>query len=264
MLSMSTSCLLTNLSDYFYGLNRMFRYSPVTSHRLNVMQIDDTIRIGLKLILRIDSVDMFIDNQEQTLIPIINATENIKLITGTVNRKRMMTRSISCDAHIHYGSTYAAHSPLEELINELMNLKICLSHEQSINIYSRLTGDFDEIIRRSTIEYDISMAYLFKLMLKETLIKGKHITITSDVNQLCDNHTYETIYRYTWRDKFIVICYVLGHIPYIHGALIRSRSTKPSKYGIIDLITALTHPRRVLADHTAYDIAIGSINSRAG
>ena len=242
----------------------MFYYSPVTSYRLNAASIDDTVRLGLKLVLCTDNPEMIIANQEQSLIPIINAIDNIKLITDIVNRKRIITRSFSCDAHIHYGSTYAARSPLDELVNELTNLKLCLSHARSIDIYSRLTGNLNEIISRSKIEYDVSLAYLFKLMLKETLVKGKHVKITHDTNQLYDNNTNETIYRYTWRDKFIVICYVLGNLPYINGALIRSRSMKHFKHGNIDLKIALNRPRKLLSEYTAYDIAIDSINTRFG
>lgn len=246
----------------FTDSSNMLHCSSPTSRRLNAMPIDDTIRIGLKLILCIDNIDTLITDQEQLLIPIIDAIDNIKIMTSTVNRRRIITRSFSCNAQAHHGSTYATRSPLEALINELMNLKLCLSHSRSVNIYSRLTGYFDEIIKRSNIEYDISMAYLFKVMLKETLVKGKHKIITTSIDKLYDNQSNETIYHYTWRDKFIVICYVLGHMPYINGALIRSRSCNRYNCGSADLITALNHPRKLLTDYTAHDIAIDSINVR--
>ena len=225
---------------------------------------DDTIQIGLKLLMCTNKIDLILSNQERFLSEITEAIDNLKFINGSVDRTRLLKRSFSKDMNTHYGTTYNTRSPLEELINELMNLKLTLSHSSATNIYARLTGDLDEIIKRSNIEYDISMAYLFKLMLKETIVKGKHVTVCSDQDQLYDKAITETIYRYTWRDKFVVMCYILGHIPYTRTALLRARSMDQLKYGRADLESALKHPRRLLSEYNAYTIAIDSITMKCG
>ena len=242
----------------------MFHYSQFTPRASFKPSIDETIGTGLKLIICANNIDHLIDNQECFFGMIIEAIDNVKYINRSFEHVRSIKRSLSSDACHHYGNTYNSRLPLEELVNELSNLKLRLSHSQANNIYNRLTRDLDEIIKQSNIEHDISMAYLFKVMLKETLIKGKRTIVTINNNLSTDNHTNEKIYRYTWRDKFIVICYVLGHIPYINGALIRSRSTDRFKYGRADLIGALQHARRLLSDYAAHDIAIDSINMRYG
>ena len=225
---------------------------------------DDTIHIGLKLLMCTDDIDRILSNQERFLNEITDAIDNLNFINCSVDRTCSLKRSFSNDMNIHYGTTYNTRSPLEELINELMNLKLTLAHSRSADIYTRLTRDLDEIIKRSNIEYDISMAYLFKVMLKETLIKGKHITVCSDHERLYDDSTTETTYRYTWRDKFIVTCYVLGHIPYTRAALLRARSMNQLKYGRADLASALQHPRRLLSEYNTYTIALDSINMKYG
>lgn len=242
----------------------MFHYSQFAPRVSHKVVIDDTIGTGLKLVICTNNIDHLIDNQDSFFGTIIEAIDNVKYINRSFDYMRSIKRSLSSDACLHYGNTYNSRLPLDELINELSNLKLRLSHSQTNNIYNRLTRDLDEIIKRSNIEHDISMAYLFKVMLKETLIKGKHIINSKDTIRLYDNNPNETIYRYTWRDKFIVICYVLGHVPYINGALNRSRSADCCKYRRADLISALQHPRKLLSDHTTHEIAIDSINMRYG
>ena len=242
----------------------MFHFTAPVYYPINLIT-DDTIQIGLKLLMSSDNIDRIMHNQSHFLNAITDAIDNLKFINSSVDRTRSLKRSFSNGTSMHYGTAYHTRSPLEELINELMNLKLTIAHSASLtNIYTRLTGDLDEIIKRSNIEYDISMAYLFKRMLKETLIKGKHVTVCSEHAQLYDDSITETIYRYTWRDKFVVTCYVLGHIPYSRAALLRSRSMDQFKHGRADLAAALQHPRRLLTEYNAYTIAIDSINMKQG
>ncbi len=242
----------------------MFHYSAPVQHYSGKPSIDDTIRVGLKLLMCTTDVEPVLNNPERFMNAIVEAIDNLKYINGAVNRSRLCKRSFSGDINIHCGTTYNTRSPLDELINELTILRLNMSHSRPLDIYNRLTVEPDEIIRRSNIEYDISMAYLFKLMLKETLVKGKHINKHADRFSLYDGPITETIYRYTWRDKFIVTCYVLGHVPYTHAALTRARRLNYLKYGRADIITALQHPRQLLTDYNAYIIAIDSTDIGSG
>lgn len=242
----------------------MFHHAAPVHHYSGKLTIDDTIRIGLKLLMCTTDVEPVLNSPERFMNAIVEAIDNLKYINSTVDRSRLPKRSFSSSSHIHCGTTYNTRAPLDELINELTILESNMAHSRPLDIYNRLTVELDEIVSQSNIEYDISMAYLFKLMLKETLVKGKHINKHADRFSLYDGPVTDAIYRYTWRDKFIVTCYVLGHVPYTHAALIRARRLNKLKYGRADIITALQHPRKLLTDYNAYIIAIDSTNNGPG
>lgn len=242
----------------------MFHYAAPVQNYSAKPSIDDTIRVGLKLLMCTTDVEPVLNSPERYMKAIVEAIDNLKYINSIVDGSCLRKRSLSSDSHDCYGTTYNTRSPLDELINELTILRLNMAHSRPLDIYNRLTVEPNEIIRRSNIEYDISMAYLFKLMLKETLVKGKHMNKHADRFSLYDGPVTDTVYRYTWRDKFIVTCYVLGHVPYTHAALTRARRLNKLKYARADIITALQYPRQLLIDYNAYIIAIDSINIGSG
>lgn len=242
----------------------MFHHAALVQHYSNKLSIDDTIRVGLKLLMCTGDIEPIFNDTERFMNAIVEAIDNLRYINSIVDISRSHKRSLSSGVHNHYGTAYNTRAPLDELINELTKLKLNMSHSGPQDIYNRLTVELDEIIRRSNLEYDISMAYLFKIMLKETLIKGKHVSKHNVSLPLCDGPVTDSIYRYTWRDKFIVTCYVLGHVPYTHAALARARRLNYLKYSRADITAALQHPRQLLTDYNAYMIAIDSINSCPG
>ncbi len=91
----------------------------------------------------------------------------------------------------------------------------------SRSVYIKLNDKLTDIIKKSTIEYDISMAYLLKYIIKEILVNGT---------------------RYSWKDKLEAFYYICGQLRFIDVATIRSNKYT---HQAVDLISSLNHVRQL-------------------
>lgn len=147
------------------------------------------------------------------------------------------------------------HYRKPSLLDVLNNVRQSLKHSPNTIcplIAKRLNGSLTEIINRSLIEHDISMAYMFKLIIKEVFIKGFRVT------SLPDNPSYRVYY--TWTEKLYVFCYLVHNMPIINGALQRARKTEYSRYYTVNLPAALNHARGVIKNHSPIDIIRDSLH----
>lgn len=110
-------------------------------------------------------------------------------------------------------------------------------------VYTKLNDKLTEIIKKSTIEYDISMAYLLKSIIKEILLNGVRRT---------DNTTY----RYTWKDRLETFYYLCGQLRFIEAATMRSNNYTHQS---VDLISSLNHARQLTKRQPLMDIIRDSL-----
>lgn len=89
------------------------------------------------------------------------------------------------------------------------------------SVHTRLNDKLTDIIKKSTIEHDISIAYLLKYIIKEISVNGTN---------------------YSWKDKLEAFYYICGQLRFIEAATIRSNS---HAYQSVDLITSLNHVREL-------------------
>ena len=173
--------------------------------------------------------------------------EDIEHLLGNLNR------SIRCDAMKHdtdYDSVYR-DKLMVKLIDYIKAIELEFKHRSdhiSKIIYDTLNGRLSDIIKCSTIEHDISMAYLLKLIIKEILVKG---------TAKADNKGIP--YSYTWMDKLIAFCYICGHIRYIEAATARIMHSNYAFKQSVNLISSLNHVRQLVARKTLMEIINDSL-----
>ena len=95
----------------------------------------------------------------------------------------------------------------------------------AMNINDRLMN----IIKKSTIEHDIAIAYLLKYIVKEILIKGV----------CCTDNTY----RYTWKDRLEAFYYLCGQLRFIEAATMRANTYTLQP---VNLKLALNYARQLI------------------
>ena len=124
-------------------------------------------------------------------------------------------------------------SPKTKIISVLKHVQTTfMHHPEDIcrYMYARLNDRLTDIIKKSTIEHDIFMAYLLKYIIKEISVNGM---------------------RYSWKDKLEAFYYICGNMRYVEAASIR---IKQSRYQSVDLITSLNHVRQLTKRKPLMDI----------
>ena len=98
-----------------------------------------------------------------------------------------------------------------------------MHHPENISrsVYIKLNDKLTDIIKKSTIEYDISMAYLLKYIIKEILVNGTH---------------------YSWKDKLETFYYICSQLRFIEVANMRSNKYT---HQAVDLISSLNRIRQL-------------------
>ena len=110
-------------------------------------------------------------------------------------------------------------------------------------VYIKLNDKLTEIIKKSTIEHDISIAYLLKSIIKEILLKGVRRT---------DNTTY----RYTWKDRLETFYYLCDQLRFIEAATMRSNNYTHQS---VDMISSLNRVRQLTKRQPLMEIIRDSI-----
>ena len=112
-----------------------------------------------------------------------------------------------------------------------------MHHPENIghSVYMHLNNRLTDIIKKSTIEHDISIAYLIKRVIKEILINST---------------------SYTWKDKLEAFYYICGHMRYLEAAAVRSNRFKRQS---VDLISSLNHVKQLTEQKTLMEVIRDSI-----
>ena len=136
--------------------------------------------------------------------------------------------------------------PLTKIIKVLKLIQTTfMHHPEDISrcVYEKLNNKLTDIIKKSTIEHDISMAYLLKCIIKEILVNGLH---------RMDNTTY----KYTWKDKLEAFYYICGQLRFIEAATMRSNKYVRQS---VDLILSLNNARQLIKRQPLMEIITESI-----
>lgn len=176
-----------------------------------------------------------------------NAIEDIEHLTSNLNKS---AQSNTAKRDTDYDSVYR-DKLIVNLIDRIKAIELEFKHRPdriSKIIYDKLNGRLSDIIKNSTIEHDISMAYLLKLIIKEILVKG-----TANANNK------GIPYSYTWVDKLIAFCYICGHIRCIEAATARIMHSNYAFKQSVDLISSLNHVRQLVARKTLMEIINDSL-----
>ena len=201
---------------------------------------DDTMQTALMYLFNDTNIHAYLTDSHRYI-------EDVSYLTSNHSNALLKYRSFS-DSDLRM---YSHKKP--SLLDVLNNVRQSLKHSPNTIcplIAKRLNGSLTEIIRRSSIEHDISMAYMFKLIIKEVFIKG----FRAPDNLSC------RIY-YTWTEKLYVFCYLVHNMAIINGILQRARKTEHSKYYTVNLPSALNYAREVLKNHSPMDIICDSLHS---
>lgn len=129
------------------------------------------------------------------------------------------------------GKEFINDNPDTNIIKVLRHVQATfMHHPEDIcrSVYIKLNDKLTDIIKKSTIEHDISLAYLLKCIIKEILINGARYT--------------DNTYRYTWKDKLEAFYYICGQLRFIEAATMRSKSCACRS---VDLISSLNHARQL-------------------
>ena len=173
--------------------------------------------------------------------------EDIEHLTGNLNKN---TQGDTMQYDTDYDSVYR-DKLIVKLIDYIKAIELEFKHRSdhiSKIIYDTLNERLSDIIKSSTIEHDISMAYLLKLIIKEILVKG---------TAKADNKGIP--YSYTWMDKLIAFCYICGHIRYIEAATARIMHSNYAFKQSVDLISSLNHVRQLVVRKTLMEIINDSL-----
>ena len=130
------------------------------------------------------------------------------------------------------------NKPVTDIIRILKHIQTIFMHRPeniSRSVYTKLNDKLTDIIKKSTIEYDISIAYLLKYIIKEILVNGT---------------------RYSWKDKLEAFYYICGQLRFIDVATIRSNKYM---HQAVDLISSLNHVRRLTKRQPLMEIIRDSI-----
>ncbi len=209
-------------------------------HNPPTITINDIILTALQYLFQ----DKHISDNIHDICDVLlrNAIEDIEHLMGNLNRS---IRRDAMNPDTDYGSVY--HDKLiVKLIDYIKAIELEFKHRPdciSKTVYDTLNGRLSDIIKSSTIEHDISMAYLLKLIIKEILVKG-----TANANNK------GIPYSYTWVDKTIAFCYICGHIRYIEAATARIIHSNYAFKQSVDLISSLNHVRQLVEQKTLMEI----------
>lgn len=209
-------------------------------HNPPTTTINDTILAALQHLFQ----DKYISDNIHDICDVLlqNAIEDISHLTGNLNKS---TYSNTTKHDTDYDNDY--HNKLMvKLIDCIKAIELEFKHRPdriSKTVYNTLNGQLSDIIKSSTIEHDISMAYLLKLIIKEILVKGTANTDNKGIP-----------YSYTWVDKTIAFCYICGHIRYIEAATARIMHSNYAFKQSVDLISSLNHVRQLVEQKTLMEI----------
>ena len=141
-------------------------------------------------------------------------------------------------------STHARNSnPSSKIIRVLEYIQSSFMHRPDgicYAIYMHLNDRLTDIIKKSAIEHDISIAYLIKRVIKEILINGIRY-INND-----------NVYRYTWKDKLEAFYYICGYMRCIEAASMRANRSNHCQS--VDLISSLNRVRQLTERKTLIEI----------
>ena len=163
-------------------------------------------------------------------------TMNTDLLQNIIDDILYLTDT-SIETIMHSINTHN-YNPKTKIIKVLKYVQIMFMHHSDAichSVYMRLNNRLTDIIKTSTIEHDISIAYLIKRIIKEISINGT---------------------RYTWKDKLEVFYYICGHMHYLEAASVRSNRSKRQS---VDLISSLNHVRQLTEQKTLMEIIRDSI-----
>ena len=214
-------------------------------HNPPTITLNDIILTALQHLFQ----DKYISNNIHDICNVLlsSAIEDIAYLSGNLNKS---VQSNITKRDTDYDSVYY-DKLMVKLIDCIKAIELEFKHRPdriSKTVYDTLNGRLSDIIKNSTIEHDISMAYLLKLIIKEILVKG-----TANANNK------GIPYSYTWVDKTIAFCYICGHIRYIEAATARIMHSNYAFKQSVDLISSLNHVRQLVARKTLMEIINDSL-----
>lgn len=214
-------------------------------HNPPTITLNDVILTALQHLFQ----DKYISDNIHDICDVLlrNVIEDIEHLLGNLNRSVQSNITKRDTDH----NSFCHDRLMVKLIDYIKAIELEFKHRPdriSKIIYDKLNGRLSDIIKNSTIEHDISMAYLLKLIIKEILVKG---TANADNKGIP--------YRYTWVDKTIAFCYICGHIRCIEAATARIMHSNYAFKQSVDLISSLNHVRQLVARKTLMEIINDSL-----
>jgi hypothetical protein len=225
---------------------------------------DVSIETCMKHIFRVARIDKYLIDPYNHIAEIEEGMQNIKYLINIPIKWMPYRRSMS---DILLYSRYIRkirNTPIDNLSEIMTYVKDQLIHNPVMIgkiIQRNINNLLIDIISKSSIEYDISMAYLCKLLIKEVFIDGKHLIYSVPTDSINTPRTVVDSYRYTWNEKLIVFSYLAGRIPFLHEALNRCTKMSFSRFRSVDLSSSLKHARNLLRTHSVLSIVNGEICS---
>lgn len=225
---------------------------------------DVSIEICIKHILRVTGIDKYLIDPYTYITNIKEGIQNVKYLLDIPMKSVPYRHSVSDLLLYSRSIRKVRNTPIDMLTDILSYVKDQLIHNPSTIgniIHRRMNKLLIDIISRSSIEYDISMAYLCKLIIKEVFIHGKRLVYSTPTDAFDTTLTVIDTYRYSWNEKLIVFSYLAGRIPFLQEALKRCGRKRFNRFHSVELASSLTHARKLIKTHTVLSIVHGEICS---
>lgn len=223
-----------------------------------------SIETCMKHIFRVARIDKYLIDPYDYITEIEEGIQNIKYLINVPVKWMPYRRSMSDILQYTRYIRKIRNTPIDNLSEILIYIKDQLIHNPVMIgkiIQRNINKLLINIIARSSIEHDISMAYLCKLLIKEVFIDGKHLIYSVPTDSINTQRTVVDCYRYTWNEKLIVFSYLAGQIPILYEALNRCNKKRFSRFLSVDLSSSLKHARDLIRNHSVLSIVNGEICS---